>query len=176
MVVCFTGHRPNTLPGGYNYFSEPNIALGKALRKEIIKLIEQGASHFICGGALGVDQMAFMVCKKLRDQGYKITIELAIPFKNQPNKWMKDQRDRHEEHIKLADKVTYVDTLPGYKISGLMEGVYSPDKLKIRNNYMIDNCDKVIAVFTGIPSGTMHAINQAKKQGKEVIIIDPNNV
>lgn len=176
MVVCFTGHRPNALPGGYNYFSEPNIALGKALRKEIIKLIEQGAAHFICGGALGVDQMAFMVCKKLRDQGYKITIELAIPFKNQPNKWMAYQIQRYYQHIREADKVTYVDTLPGYKMVTIPEGQYAKEKLLTRNKYMVDHADKVIAVYAGHAGGTRHAIGYAMEHGKEVIVIDPNKV
>lgn len=53
---AFTGHRPQSLPFGFNESDERCIALKQTLRAEIIRLIEQeGVTHFISGMALGVD-------------------------------------------------------------------------------------------------------------------------
>lgn len=171
MNVCFTGHRPSKLPGGYYYYSPENIELGKELRTEILKLIEKGATHFICGGALGVDQMAFMVLQKLKDKGYNITVELAIPFEYQYIKWSKEQQNRHFEHISKADKVTYVDTISSYN-KYLPQKTYSAQKMQLRNMYMVDNADIVIAVWNGTSGGTANCIEYAKKHGKEIVVID----
>lgn len=56
---AFTGHRPQSLPFGFNESDERCIALKQTLRAEIIRLIEQeGVTHFISGMALGVDMYA----------------------------------------------------------------------------------------------------------------------
>ena len=171
MKVCFTGHRPSKLPGGYYYYSPDNIKLGRELRKEILKLINQGATHFICGGALGVDQMAFMVLQKLKSEGYNIFVELAIPFEYQYTKWSKEQQDRHFEHISKANLVTYVDTIPHYN-KYLPQKTYAAQKLQLRNMYMVDNADVVIAVWNGTSGGTKNCVDYAQKIGKKVVVID----
>jgi len=43
-----------------------------------------------------------------------------------------------------------------------------------RNRYMVDNADRVIAVYDGSSSGgTAYTVDYARKQGKEIIIINP---
>ena len=57
---AFTGHRPQSLPFGFNESDERCIALKQTLRAEIIRLIEQeGVTHFISGMALGVDTVSY---------------------------------------------------------------------------------------------------------------------
>ena len=171
MIVCFTGHRPSKLPGGYYYYCEENIQLGRELRREILELIKNGANHFICGGALGVDQIAFMVLQKLKKQGHKITVEIAVPFRYQYIKWSEEQRKLYFQQIQQADKITYVDELDLYNLS-LPPRTYNVQKLEMRNRYMVDNSDVVIAVWNGTPSGTKNCIDYAYKNHKIVRIID----
>ena len=55
-VCAFTGHRPQSLPFGFNEADERCINLKKALREQIINLVEnEGITHFISGMAIGVD-------------------------------------------------------------------------------------------------------------------------
>ena len=172
-TVCFTGHRPNKL-GGYNWNSKKNILIRNCIKNEIVNLLRKYPNedfHFICGGALGFDQFATECILTLR-RDYKITLEIAVPFKNQPNKWFnKSDIERYYNQLKLADKVTYVDRLPDYGVKGFKEDEYSVLKLYIRNNYMVDNSDIVIAYWDGSKSGTGDCINYAKKKGKEIINI-----
>ena len=101
------------------------------------------------------------------------TVELAIPFEYQYVKWSKEQQERHFEHISKADIVTYVDTILQYN-KYLPQKTYSPQKLQLRNIYMVDNADVVIAVWNGTPGGTKNCIDYAQKTGKEIIVV--NNI
>ncbi|MDO4549571.1 MAG: putative molybdenum carrier protein [Clostridia bacterium] len=45
----------------------------------------------------------------------------------------------------------------------------------LRNRYMVDNSDALMAVWDGKPTGgTAYTVNYAHSQGKQVIIINPN--
>ena len=171
-TVCFTGHRPSKLPGGYDYNSNQNLELKKRLEDTILYLIFCGAKNFICGGALGVDQMVCELLLDLRDNGCDIKIELAIPFLNQPSRWNKTNVILHNRHVSAVDKVTYVDRLPSYN-KNLPIDIYRIEKLNIRNEYMVDNSDVVVAVWNGCNGGTAACIKYAMDKNKQIIKIRP---
>lgn len=170
-TVCFTGHRPSKLPGGYDYNSIKNKELSYELEKEILTVIEKGATHFICGGALGIDQIAFNILNDLRNNGCDITIEIAIPFKLQYSNWVEESKKIYFEQLKLANKLTFVDEIEKYNRNFPIE-IYHPMKMEQRNRYMVDNADIVIAVWDGTNGGTHNCIKYAKKKEKPIIIID----
>lgn len=184
MNITFTGHRPNKL-GGYDWNSLKNQHIMLKIYREVENIIMMGDEidfHFIFGGALGIDQMAFHVVNILKDniQKYKqvnITMEIAIPFKNQPNKWFKQEdKDRYNYQISVADKLTYVDTLADYMRTNTPIEEYNPVKLQIRNEYMVDNANIVIVVWDGSKSGTGNCVNYTKKLNKEIIVINPKDI
>ena len=57
--------------------------------------------------------------------------------------------------------------IPNWKTYGYQAGF-------IRNAYIIEEADKVIAFWDGKSKGTLDSINKAKKLGKHVIIIEYN--
>lgn len=177
MIITFTGHRPDKL-GGYDFFSPLNNEIRKYFGNFLNKYIRNYTNiQFITGGAIGFDQMAFHICKILRDDIYtkeSIILELAVPFKKQYMMWNDVDKQRHFEHIKLADKVTEVDTLEKYKCDKVPIEWYHRDKMQLRNMYMVDNADLVIALWNNSKGGTANCINYAKKLKKEVIIINPS--
>jgi uncharacterized phage-like protein YoqJ len=169
-VVCFTGHRPDKLPGGYNYYSKENIELGKRIRAVCEKFIlEKGVDTFICGGALGVDQISFMVVNKLKQKYPNIKLILALPLDNLSKKWSEESKLLLEQHRKLADKVVIVDTIKEYQIKDVPENVYHVAKMQKRNEYMVDHTDYVVAVYNNDQSGgTFNCIKYAKSKNKEI--------
>lgn len=183
MNICFTGHRPNKL-GGYDYNNSKNKKIRRKLYETLIDLIENYKGmqvHFITWGALGVDQFAFDVCEFIINQtNYnKVYInEIAIPFKDQPKAWFsKEDKDKYFGQIQKADKVTYVDTLEGYKRTNTPEGKYNAYKMQLRNEYMVNNADIVIAVWNGDKKGgTYNCVKYAEKLGKRIIQINPNDI
>lgn len=173
-TACFTGHRPNKLAGGYDYYSAPNIVLGKQIRSAVLDLItNHNTKHFICGGAIGVDQMAFMVLQKLKLTYPDITVELAVPFKQQYIKWSTASQNTHHKHVQLADTVTYVDLLSEYTLPQHQPDIYHIAKMQQRNQYMVDNSQYVIAVWDGTAGGTKNCIDYARANDKSIIRITP---
>lgn len=92
---AFTGHRPQSLPFGFNEADERCIALKQKLRDEIIRQIEEnGVTHFITGMAIGVDMFAAEIVLGLKSAYNGITLECAIPCETQAEKWSEALRDR----------------------------------------------------------------------------------
>ena len=172
---AFTGHRPGKLPGGYDWSDPRNEALMKVMRATIMDLIENhGVNVFVCGGALGIDQMAFSICTELKDTKYPhIKTVIAMPFKNQSSKWQKIDQLILFSQKRLADDVVLVDELDSYKIAGLPTSIYHPAKMQKRNEFMVDTTKYLIAIWDGSKSGTGNCVNYAKRKGNTVIRIDP---
>ena len=85
---AFTGHRPQSLPFGFNETDERCITLKQTLRSEIIRLIEhEGVTHFISGMALGIDMYAAEIVLGLKSRYKGIILEIAIPCESQAEKW-----------------------------------------------------------------------------------------
>ena len=95
-TCCFTGHRPQSLPFGFNENDARCAALKKALREQIIYLIEkENVTHFISGMAIGIDMYAAEIVLDLKKSYPGITLESAIPCETQPVKWSEALRERY---------------------------------------------------------------------------------
>ena len=158
-VCCFTGHRRFSFGGNERH--PECVRIKDKLREQIVEAIDTGHSHFIAGGALGVDTWAARIVLELRREYPRITLEIAIPCKGQASKWNASDRAAYEEVCYHADKVTMV-TNDEY-VSGCMQR---------RNRYMVDKADLVIAVFNGTSGGTAQTIRYAGQMGKNVKVID----
>lgn len=162
---AFTGHRPQSLPFGFNETDERCIALKQMLRTEIIKLIEnEGVTHFISGMAIGVDMYAAEIVLGLKSSYEGIILESAIPCESQAEKWTEEQRDRYYDIAAKCDKET------------LIQRHYTDDCMHKRNRYMVDEADYIIAVWDGRPSGTGKTVQYARGQGKPVTVINPKTL
>ncbi len=164
-ICCFTGHRPQNLPFGFNEGDSRCIALKKRLKEEIEKQItENGVTHFISGMALGVDTYVAEIVLDLKRTYQGITLEVAIPCEDQPNKWKERDRDRYYSLVEQCDKETMVSKR------------YTSDCMHKRNHYMVDASDIIIAVWDGSSSGTGKTVEYAKSSGKTVVVIDPTEL
>ena len=75
-------------------------------------------------------------------------------------RWRDEWRERYHAVLKAADEVIYVSDKPGRTA------------FFKRDEWMVDNSQGLIAVFTGAPGGTMETIKYARKSGKEVVLIE----
>lgn len=162
---AFTGHRPQSLPFGFNETDERCIALKQMLRTEIINLIEnEGVTHFISGMAIGVDMYAAEIVLGLKSSYEGIILESVIPCESQAEKWTEEQRDRYYDIAAKCDKET------------LIQRHYTDDCMHKRNRYMVDEADYIIAVWDGRPSGTGKTVQYARRQGKPITVINPKTL
>ena len=160
-TACFTGHRPQSLPCGFDETHPACIKIKNQLQKLIIGLIEKkNVTHFISGVALGIDTWAAEIVLELKDDYPNITLEAAVPCRSQADRWNIAAKKRYNRLLSLCDKVTYVNE------------AYTKDCMMERNIYMVDNSDYVVAVWNGKPSGTGKTVKYAVSRDKNVFYID----
>lgn len=159
-TVCFSGHRPEKLPGKGDENREETAFIKKLLADKISQCIRNGYTRFFSGTARGIDLWAAEEVIRMREASPGITLVCVKPFENQGIDFPADDRQLYEKIISLADSV--VCTSAQYK-----KNCYS-----IRNRYMVDNSDLLIAFVKSYRSGTGQTINYAGKLGKKTDITD----
>ena len=154
-MAC-TGHRPHKLNGEYDY----DGPCSEYLIGEITRiLIEEKPDMAVSGMAIGADTLYALVCLELG-----IPLLAAIPFIGQEKRWpAKSQR--------LYNKILS-NSLTTKKI--ISEGGYSVEKMHIRDNFMVDETSKILAIYDGTKGGTHHTVQYAIKKNKDIIYISPN--
>lgn len=158
MRISVTGHRPNKLYG-YDLNNEKYKELKQKLKNI---LIENNCTEAITGMALGVDTLFALAVLELKDEGYDIKLHCAIPCKNHSCKWLKESVDLYNDILKKADIVKIVTNED-----------YKPYLMQVRNEYMVNLADKVIAVWDGSNGGTANCVRYAQKKNKEIIRLIP---
>jgi uncharacterized phage-like protein YoqJ len=152
-IVSFTGHRPSVLGG----FLNPNPIQEKVFSFLRDKLLEIQPEKAITGMALGVDTWAAEVCLEL-----EIPILAAIPFIGQEKIWPKASQEKYRLILERSAEQHVV-----------CEGEYAAWKMQVRNQWMVDHSDIVIAIFTGQAGGTKNCVDYALKKKKEMIVFNP---
>lgn len=155
MKIAITGHRPNKLGNDYDLTSE----LIRRIRLEIYDILRnKKATELITGMALGIDTLFAQIAID-----YCFPFIAALPCKNQQSKWPERSRITYNKIIND----------PLCTVKYITDSEYTPRCMQIRNEWMVDNCDLLIAVWNGSTGGTMNCINYAITKNKEIIYINP---
>ncbi len=148
-LVAVTGHRPDKLEG------KEKMVRG-FLREQLISLnvIPGGALKppaVITGMAQGVDTWMAETCLELG-----IPFLAAVPFEAQADNWPRDERARRRGLL-IKSKWHHVVT-PGLP-------TYRPGLFHKRNEWMVDKCAYLIAVWNGDNrGGTAACVRYARRQ------------
>lgn len=156
MIIGITGHRPNDGLGGYNI---PNPIYNYVCSEMENFFIKHKVTKVISGMALGGDQYAANVAIKLN-----IPVLAAIPFVGQEKAWPENSQKLYFALLKKCSEKVIVS-----------EGGYAAYKMQIRNEFIVNNSNEILAIYTGKQSGgTFNCIQYAIKNNKKINIIDPN--
>ena len=163
MNMCFTGHRPDSLPWGDDHTHPSHKRLLQMILEEIKAHISTGYNRFICGAAMGTDIEFGEQVLELRDHTQsRVSLICAIPFPNQPRSWPDHWQQRYNALLESSDEKVLIS-------ERFVRGCYHR-----RNRFMVDNADRILAVWDGrLDGGTTYTVKYAQKQGKTVIRIDP---
>ena len=148
MIIAGTSHRPDKL-GGYD-----NDTLNKliAIAREYMR--ENVVTKVISGMALGWD-MAFAIAA-LKEG---LPLECAVPFKGQESVWSEESKKIFNYILSEADEITYVCD----------EG-YESWKMQTRNEYMVDKCDILVAMWDGSEKGgTWNCVKYAMSKKRRMV-------
>ena len=158
---AFTGYRPQKMPFGFDETDPRCIDFKKRVQATIQTLYDMGYRHFTSGGALGMDMFAAEAVVELRKQHPEVILEMVSPFDDQASKWPEEYQARHDLLFELAD------------ITTATSHVYTKSAMFIRNRYLVNNADLLLAAYDGQPGGTAMTIGYAKANGVTVQIIRP---
>lgn len=159
-TCCFTGHRPHKLPWGYDEGDSRCVELKAIIAEQLSLLYIGGTRRFICGMAAGCDFYFAEEVIRLSRERRGVVLEAAIPFAGQQNSLPTDElRLRYKKILDHCEAQTVIS-------SG-----YHRFCMQLRNRYMVDMSDKLLAVSAGIAGGTDYTIDYARRKGLETIII-----
>jgi len=148
VIVAFSGHRPDKL-GGWDPLHPCIARIRKALRDELAR---EWPHEAICGMALGFDTWAAETCVEL-----DIPFTAALPCDGMEQVWPLPSQERWRLLLSKAKTIHVVSP-----------GPYKPWKLQRRNEWMVDNCTKLITAFDGSPGGTYNCLAYAAEVQRTV--------
>jgi len=147
---CFTGHRPEKMEMG-----EKDIKL--LLEKAIDDAVSNGIITFITGMAIGTDIWAAEIVLEKKKTNKELHLICALPHPNFDSRRSITEKMKFSKIIKKADVVREIN-------NHYFNGCY-----QVRNEWMVDRSNLVIAVFNGQRSGTKNTVDYAYKKGVRVI-------
>ena len=158
MPVCtFTGHRSAKLPWGYDEDDPRCLDLKQRIYDTAEAVYSAGFKDFICGMAEGCDLYFCEAVMALREEHPEITVEAAIPFSGQADRWPPAQKRRYERLVSECDRQT------------LLQPDYTPGCMMNRNRYMVDHADLIIACYDGQRGGTLNTLRYALEKDVRIL-------
>ena len=164
--IAITGHRPQRLWGydmsDYHY----EILRNKIQAAVRDKIAYSGATsiELISGMALGVDTIFADLAIAMKMKGYPVKLIACIPFVGQERKWPARAQEYYRNLLSMADEIVVCSP-----------GDYDAYKMQVRNEYMVNRCDELIAVWDGSSGGTGNCVEYAKSK-KNITYINPASV
>ncbi len=152
---CFTGHRPDKMELG-----EKEIK--PMLEKAIDEAIRDGYVTFITGMAMGTDIWAAEIVLERRKFNKNLHLICALPHPNFESRRSITEKMRFNKILRKADLVKEINT-------HYYAGCY-----QVRNEWMVDRSNLVIAVFNGQKGGTKNTIDYAKRTSIKVVNVLDN--
>lgn len=145
IIVAGTGHRPNKLKEGFG-----SRAILLEVARESLQLT--AASHVISGMALGWDQALAFAALELG-----IPLIAAVPFKGQERKWPAQAQSDYRKMLERAERVEIMCERP------------SLEAMQIRNEWMVDCADEMLALWNGVKEGgTWNCLHYAMRKRKPI--------
>jgi len=153
-VLSGTGHRPQKLNNEFDLEGPYSNFINQQM-KEHFELLKP--SKIISGMALGFDQLLALFAI---ERG--IPVLAAVPCDNQEKLWPKRSQDRYQQILSNRLVTTYV----------VCPGPYNPGTMQVRNEWMCDHSNLLLACWDGSSGGTANCIKYARKINMDILYIN----
>ena len=170
-ICCFTGYRPHRFAFAPDGLRPEHVK--NALAQQIEGLYRRGCTTFISGMCVGVDLWSAAAVLELRRRHPEVRLIAAVPFEGQEIHWPAADQREYSRVLDACDEVHLLSEPP----HGSEEAA---EKYRLRNRWMVDNADTVLAVFTdldnGRHSGTAATVRYARRLQRRIITIHPETL
>lgn len=152
MIVAATGHRPDKLSG----YAPAAEQARRRLAVRALKALQP--STVISGMALGWDQA---VANAALDLGLHLIA--AVPFAGQEKAWPESSQREYRRILARANETEVV-----------CAGGFSKQAMQLRNEWMADHCDVMLALWDGSPGGTGNCVRYCRKIRRVTLNVWPD--
>lgn len=136
MRLWITGYRSFEL-GIFNQKDLKLKIIKYALKKEILRYLDEGLEWVLVGGQLGIEQWAFEVVKELQVDYPELKVALMLPDKSFGSNWKENNQEVLATLKKTAD---FVDTVFNVEKVNLMQ-------LNMYKKFMLDHTDAALIFY-----------------------------
>lgn len=119
------------------------------------EMIHSGCDRFLCGMAAGFDLAALECLVDLREK-YRITLVACVPYLGQERGFPEPEKERYRRLMGMCDEKV------------ILAGRYEAGCLLLRNRYMADRADVVLAYCERGHGGTAYTVRYAQQHGVPV--------
>lgn len=151
MICCFTG--PRAFP--WKEESSQHRDVLRQLDAAILQAIELGATHFLCGNAIGVDTWAAELLIRQKKQHPELFLEIALPFAG--------HNKREVACCAVCQLADWVHVVGNAKCR--RAAFYQRDR------YLVDHSGLLIAVESPVFGGTARTVQMARAKGIPILWI-----
>ena len=156
---CFTGHRPQNLPGGGDKAHPEALWLTHRLRETVEQLARQGVRDFYCGGALGFDTWAAQAVLEVKAPMPVVRLHLIVPYWGQESAWSQQDQAEYLRILRAADEVR------------ILSDRYYPGCMQDRNRALVDRSAYVVGYCVKKSGGTAYTLAYARRKGRRIILL-----
>jgi uncharacterized phage-like protein YoqJ len=117
--------------------------------------------------AIGVDTIFAVIAMRAKEMyPDRVRVLCAVPFETHSSNWPEASVVYYNKLLNKADEVVMVS-----------KGGFTPQKMQIRNEFMVDRCDELLAAWNGdTMGGTWNCIKYAREKDKKITYIDANQL
>ena len=156
VTCCFSGYRPEKMPGVLAENAEIPTFLSAPLREAVRAAVAHGFTHFVTGMSRGFDLWAAQTVLRLTDE-LPLSLVCAIPFDGQDADWAPAWRELYDRVLRRAAQVY------------LLSPAYTPGCFHTRNRFLVDAAARLICYYDGQPGGTAYTVRYARRCGLELV-------
>lgn len=172
-TLMVTGHR-KLVPAGWSGPPWPEAShevkawherITELMVRVIMAFIEAGVHECVTGMAIGADTLFGEAVVRVK-QTHQMALVAAVPFAGQETKWPTSSQSRYRDLLSRADQVVTVSP-----------GSYTAAKMQVRNMWMVDHSQFVLAVWDGKRSGgTWNCLQYAAQMHRPITRLEPGTL
>lgn len=155
-VLAVTGYKPFELQIFKN--NDPAVYyIKKALRKELIPIVESGLEWVVISGQLGVELWAAEVVYDLQVEYKVLKLAILTPFLNQEKNWKEHHQEYYEMILAQAD---FIDSITKKEYE-------NPYQFRLKNDFITNKSDGLLIIYDEEREGSpKYQLQAAKKKSK----------
>ncbi|MBP2241325.1 putative phage-like protein YoqJ [Cytobacillus eiseniae] len=156
-IAIISGYKPHEI--GIFKMDDPAVAyIKKAIKNQLLTLLEEGLEWVIISGQLGTELWAAEVVFDLQVEDYPaLQLGVITPFLNQEESWKEANKEWYEFILSQADFVDSVSRKP-YE---------NPWQLRLKNQFLVEKSDVLLLFYDPENEGSPKFLLEAAKKKQE---------